>query len=42
MFQRVNERKMFTDLIKGLIIGFGLRFFIGSILGYRIGTYREE
>jgi len=22
--------------------GFGLGFFIGSILGYRIGVYREE
>ena len=26
----------------GIRLGFGLRFFIGSILGYRIGSYREE
>jgi len=33
---------MFTDLVKGLVIGFGLGFFTGSTLGYRVGTYKEE
>jgi hypothetical protein len=33
---------MFRDLINSLIIGFGLGFFLGSIIGYRVKLYREE
>lgn len=33
---------MFKDLIKGLVIGFGPGFFIGSILGYKIGNIEKN
>jgi len=28
--------------IDNLVIGFGLGFFLGSIIGYSVGLYREE
>jgi len=31
-----------TDMLRGLLIGFGIRFFVGCLIGFRVGRYREE